>query len=345
MSQDSINISVFETTEEVGIVVTPNITTVNVQKVTNTGLVKSVNGQTGDVVIPASDNNFTTALKNKLDGIAAGAEVNINADWNATSGDAEILNKPTIPAAVIVDATPTDGSENAVSSNGVFDALATKFSLPALTNGSVLFSNGTTIEQDNENFFWDDTNKRLGIGTNTPLGSVSVKGAYAAANVAPLIVQNTNPYGGTGNQYSQVWLNSSGGLMASIRNDSTFQINQNIIANYFISGQAGSQSTAIFRGPNNTGIFFPSSNSLAVTTSNTERMRITNTGEVSIGTTTTIASSKLTVESTTQGFLPPRMTNAQRLAIANPAVGLMVYCTDVVEGLYVNKSTGWAFII
>ena len=33
----------------------------------------------------------------KLEGIQAGAEVNVNADWNAASGDAEILNKPTIP--------------------------------------------------------------------------------------------------------------------------------------------------------------------------------------------------------------------------------------------------------
>ena len=41
---------------------------------------------------------------------------------------------------------------------------------------------------------------------------------------------------------------------------------------------------------------------------------------------------------------PAAMTNAQRLAIATPAVGLIVYCTDVVEGLYINKSTGWTFI-
>jgi hypothetical protein len=34
----------------------------------------------------------------KLAGIEAGAEANVNADWNATSGDAEILNKPTIPS-------------------------------------------------------------------------------------------------------------------------------------------------------------------------------------------------------------------------------------------------------
>lgn len=57
------------------------------------------------------------------------------------------------------------------------------------------------------------------------------------------------------------------------------------------------------------------------------------------------ASAILSATSTTKGFLPPRMTNAQRTAIASPAVGLMVYCTDAVEGLYVYKSMGWTFVI
>jgi hypothetical protein len=43
-----------------------------------------------------STNDFTDTLKTKLDGIEAGAEVNVNADWNAVSGDAQILNKPLI---------------------------------------------------------------------------------------------------------------------------------------------------------------------------------------------------------------------------------------------------------
>jgi hypothetical protein len=43
-----------------------------------------------------STNDYTTDEKNKLAGIAAGAEVNVQSDWNATSGDALILNKPTI---------------------------------------------------------------------------------------------------------------------------------------------------------------------------------------------------------------------------------------------------------
>lgn len=50
------------------------------------------------------------------------------------------------------------------------------------------------------------------------------------------------------------------------------------------------------------------------------------------------------VDSTTQGFLPPRMTEAQRLAISSPAIGLLVYQTDGTEGVYVNKSGGWVLI-
>lgn len=51
-----------------------------------------------------STNDYTTTEKNKLAGIAAGAEVNVNADWNATSGDAQILNKPTLVSAFTNDA-------------------------------------------------------------------------------------------------------------------------------------------------------------------------------------------------------------------------------------------------
>lgn len=43
---------------------------------------------------------FTSAERTKLSGIATGAEVNVKADWNAVSGDAQILNKPSIPSAI-----------------------------------------------------------------------------------------------------------------------------------------------------------------------------------------------------------------------------------------------------
>lgn len=61
-----------------------------------------------------------------------------------------------------------------------------KFTLPSLTSGSVLFSNGTTITQDNTNFFWDDTNDRLGIGTNSPTARLHLRAGTATASTAPL---------------------------------------------------------------------------------------------------------------------------------------------------------------
>lgn len=46
-----------------------------------------------------SSNDFTTELKNKLDGIETQAQKNVKPDWSASAGSAaEILNKPTIPS-------------------------------------------------------------------------------------------------------------------------------------------------------------------------------------------------------------------------------------------------------
>lgn len=52
------------------------------------------------------------------------------------------------------------------------------------------------------------------------------------------------------------------------------------------------------------------------------------TGNFKLGTGTNDASAMFEMESTTAGFLPPRMTNAQRIAISSPATGLMVYDTN-----------------
>lgn len=97
-------------------------------------LVTSVNGKQGIVVIDKSDvglsnvpnTDFTAAVatntakrtyplvdEQKLATIATGAEVNVNADWNAVSGDAFILNKPTIPV-VDYPVTSVNGRTGAV---------------------------------------------------------------------------------------------------------------------------------------------------------------------------------------------------------------------------------------
>lgn len=54
-----------------------------------------------------------------------------------------------------------------------------------------------------------------------------------------------------------------------------------------------------------------------------------NGASIGIGTTVPNASAKLEIASTTQGFLPPRMTTTQRDAITSPAGGLTIYNTTV----------------
>ena len=50
--------------------------------------------------------------------------------------------------------------------------------------------------------------------------------------------------------------------------------------------------------------------------------------QVGIGTITPDNSAALDVESTSKGFLPPRMTEADRNAITTPATGLIIWCTN-----------------
>lgn len=113
--------------------------------------------------LPAS----TTALaglmlpadKIKLNGIAAGAEVNVNADWNATEGDALILNKPTLSTVA------TSGSYNDltnrptiptvdVNKKYVDDQLATKADLADCTVFDIFMkvANGDTPSISQEDY-------------------------------------------------------------------------------------------------------------------------------------------------------------------------------------------------
>ncbi len=59
-----------------------------------------LSGDSDDIAEGSSNLFMTTGERSKLSGIASGAEVNVNSDWNATAGDAEILNKPSIPSAL-----------------------------------------------------------------------------------------------------------------------------------------------------------------------------------------------------------------------------------------------------
>lgn len=70
------------------------------------------------------------------------------------------------------------------------------------TAGSVLFiASGPVLGEDNANFFWDDSNNRLGIGTASPSAKLDVRGAsdtvqlrvreHSTQTLVPFVVENS----------------------------------------------------------------------------------------------------------------------------------------------------------
>lgn len=97
-----------------------------------------------------------------------------------------------------------------VASDGTV-SFAGAVTLPGFTSGSVLFA-GTSglVSQNNANFFWDNTNTRLGLGTALPSSQLHVK-SLATGNI-PVIAQGFA--GQTANLFEA--RNSSGTVLAKI---------------------------------------------------------------------------------------------------------------------------------
>lgn len=101
-----------------------------------------------------------------------------------------------------------------------------------------------------------------------------------------------------------------------------------------VYNNVGSQVFYLNGNTNNANYYFKSTMSGQGT--NLTRVFIGNDGKVGIATETPDASSIVDVTSTTQGFLPPRMTTTQKNAIASPAEGLVVYDTTLHQLCYYN---------
>jgi hypothetical protein len=71
------------------------------------------------------------------------------------------------------------------------------------------------------------------------------------------------------------------------------------------------------------------------------------TGKVQVGVGAANASAALDVQSTTQGFLPPRMTYAQRNLISSPVAGLVLWCSNCGTSgeLQVYNGSAWTNLI
>jgi hypothetical protein len=74
-----------------------------------------------------------------------------------------------------------------------------------------------------------------------------------------------------------------------------------------------------------------------------EAVRITANRTVGIGTAAPDKSAKVEISSTTQGFLPPRMTAAEANTISSPAEGLMVYVKDTDSNTPFTAKGWWGY--
>lgn len=153
------------------------------------GGVISLNGLTGALTLVAGTN---------ISIVASGTSITIS---STGSGGVDTINGDAHSAQTLT--VGTAGTDFAIVDNGLGNHL---FNLPTasavnrgalssadwttfnnkqnalgpFTSGSVIFSNGTTLVQDNANFFWNDTNFSLGIGMNTPASNAFIDGVNSS---------------------------------------------------------------------------------------------------------------------------------------------------------------------
>lgn len=127
----------------------------------------------------------------------------------------------------------TTGQSLATAASPTFAGLT----ISGLTLGSVVFA-GTSglISQDNANLFWDDTNNRLGVGTNSPAGTIEVM-ATASTEIALLVQAAASQSANI-----QEWQDSSSNKMLVIAPKGQIQFaafNETItVARTYISGSS-----------------------------------------------------------------------------------------------------------
>lgn len=240
-------------------------------------------GGTGLMTLPTSGQlligNSTTSSYN-LNTITAGSNIAV------TNG----------PGTISVGLTGTVPVANGGTNNS-----------SAYTAGSVIFSNGTSLTQDNSQLFWNDTNHYLGIGTTAPDSPITVN---AGTTVLPAPPSGTFPAihlgGATGvGAYALVDSFGNTSQMLFRRADTSAAAPSAVqsgdqIANIVFSGYgatsyqangaakivaAASENFTDATGAGNLEFYTRPTGTVAMAT---ERMRIAETGNVGINTTTPV---------------------------------------------------------
>ena len=232
--------------------------------------------------------------------------------------------------------------------------IVTPTTSPSGVAGAIQFSNGSAFASDAANLFWDDTNNRLGIGTNAPSATFQIQGSAGYQSVMNLSSLNyfdavshyfrdtsTNlkvQIGGSGQSLlvkgsgstsattSLLVQNSAGTTAVTVKDDLSSTFGGAVTT----TGNFDCQSTILV----GVGIAARATSDLRLGTSGFGYAMTfaSTTGDATLTT-------SLTINSTTKGFLPPRMTTTQKNAIATPVAGLVVYDNTTNKLCCYNGST------
>jgi hypothetical protein len=225
------------------------------------------------------------------------------------------------------------------------------------TDSDFLFYNNTTggrvgLYTEGNARLWITASGNIGIGTTSPStflgssGSMTIQGAipglllsesgnlsgFFASNTTQLVIdaRPTRDMDFQTNGIRRLRISNDGELLINTITDAgnyRVQVSGDILANFIYTRN---NTDGLILGTNsavNPYIQGLSSNGFVLGTSNTARLTVTSTGNIGLSTLTPNASALLDMVSTTQGFLPPRMTTTQRDAISSPAAGLVIYNT------------------
>jgi hypothetical protein len=274
--------------------------------------------QLGNLPVPTA---VTTALATKQDTLVSGTNIKT---VNSTSlvGSGNVAVQETLVSGTNIKTL------NSTSLLGSGDIVLT--ANPSGVAGAIQFSDGSAFASDATNLFWDDTNNRLGIGTNAPTASIeattfkssSINDNGTVLQFLPSYNMYTlssfaigagdigarlgiKGYGSTSATTSLLVQNSAGTAAMTVKDDLSTSVKTLYIDNSIEGATSGrmniiSQYDLAIR-PNTGGVGFAEGFGFSVN-----------------------GSALIEMQSTTKGFLPPRMTTTQKNAIASPAAGLVV---------------------
>jgi hypothetical protein len=184
----------------------------------------------------------------------------------------------------------------------------------------------------------------VGIGTTSPSSKLHLEGTTTLLTITDTTYSRTSQIGyidnanlyfandGSSNtyigRYNSVFLAYGGGNVGIRTTTPSFPLE---VSGSIVSSGGGTFGTGGTYGFGFTGTSLTGdgvAGYVAVNTGGSEKMRVTISGNVGIGTSTPDASAILDLTSTTKGFLLPRMNDAEMNTISSPSEGLMIWETD-----------------